>query len=170
MIITPLRTVIAVSITWILTIILIIFPTFNMGKMIFFQPTASCLLDFSLRNGYYSFIFFILALIPMVFLVVCNIWVASIVLKNINAIYNVHSSMGRVGNNINMKAEQDILNKRVSKERHKKQINFFRVFGGLQLSTVITWLPTIIKVILTLGGIDLYRIFRFTAFTHIIIV
>ncbi len=166
--ITPTRTVIAVFIMWVLTIILSTFPTIGIGDMTFSHPVASWGISNSISVDNYSFLVIIFALgfMFLLILVICNAMVAYIVLKNINAIYKTYRSGQGNRGNINMKSELDVMNNRIRKERHKKQIHLFRVFGGLQLSNFLTWFLSAIVYLLVICGIDLYNIpIRFLVFS-----
>ena len=158
--ITPTRTVIAVLVMWGLIIILILFPIFHVGDVVFYRPIASWGLSTSVTIKNYSFLVILLALVFvfLFILVLCNAMVACNVLKNINAIYKTYRPGQGNRGKLNAKSELDVMNDRIRKERHKKQIHLFRVFGGLQLSNFLTWFPFVIVYLLVICGIRLCNI------------
>ena len=170
--ITPTRTVVAVVIMWVLTIILSIFPAYK-RNLIFYQPLASCIVDISLENSDFYFITLLLLLVgaSIVLLIVCNVWVICIVLKNINAIYRTHKSMHTNGHG----DHQDIRNVRKHHRRqlNQRQLHLFRVFGGLLISNLLTWLPTFIFFFLVFANtsynffwVSSHLLFNFQVFLH----
>ena len=107
MLITPTRTVIAACLLWVLTFVLLIFPIAGQGDVIFFKPFLSCTIDFSLKNSYYYLIVFLLVCTGIIMLLIFNIWVICIVLKNIKAIYKDQES-SRKGKNTGKDRSADI--------------------------------------------------------------
>ncbi len=107
-------------------------------QLLFYPPILSCVVD-GQKTGHFVFFLGIIILVcfPLILLVVCNVLVVLIVLKNINAVYKVYKGKSDDPN-------QNKLNESVSKERHKKQLHLFRVFGGILISNLITWLPLLI--------------------------
>ncbi len=118
-------------------------------QLLFYPPILSCVVD-GQKTGHFVFFLGIIILVcfPLILLVVCNVLVVLIVLKNINAVYKVYKGKSDDPN-------QNKLNESVSKERHKKQLHLFRVFGGILVSNLITWLPSMIIILIVFFSDDM---------------
>ena len=88
----------------------------------------------NLKHNWHSTTLIIFASIALAVIVTCNVGVICIAQKNIKAIYGARNSI---------KNDQQ-LTKRLKKERHKKQIHLFRVFGLLIFTNIISWMPKIV--------------------------
>ena len=129
----------AITVAAILSIALGLFPFATPNKYIFLPYYQTC--HFPLRQNWINIsviVFFCLALFTIIF--VCNIWIVYIVQKNIKQVYNLRK--------IPCNGEKSDLcldtYGKIKKERHKKQLHLFYVFGCLLLSTIITGLPHLI--------------------------
>ena len=111
-----------------------------------FQPVfLSC----TVANGItFAIVLIVVGFIPLAVIVVCNVLIIRIVLKNIKIIYAKRNSEEN-----NLTREQ--LYKNIKKIRDKKQLDLFRVFGALLFSNAITWLPYMsVLVALILDGFN----------------
>lgn len=159
-IITPLRTLIAVFLAWVVTVIVTILPIFGVGNLNFFPPLLSCIVDYSsLEEGYFA-ILLVMVCVPLLICIVCNVLVIFIAIKNINAIYKVHNCL--------QEDLQKKINDNIREIRRNKVLHLFRVFGGLLISNAISWLPMIILILYSLIKNDLMAVpASFITFTHI---
>ena len=95
----------------------------------------------NLKRNWYSTMLIIFACIALAVIVTCNVGVICIAQKNIKAIYGARKS-------IKNEYYDQQLRKRLKKERHKKQIHLFRVFGLLIFSNIISWMPKIVIILI----------------------
>ena len=141
------KTVICVAVFWILCIAVSLFPLFGFGDVVFSLSISTCTLRFEgstdLTESINYLIFLVVeSFIPLSVLIITNTWVACIVLKQIRKLY---SNKFTLPNN----QQQQLTWKRLSKERNHKQLQFLKVFGAIFLSNVVTWLPLIVHILVT---------------------
>jgi len=144
--VTPVRTLVVLAFTWLFCTIIAILPVFGFGDIVFFHVFATCTVDFSSENNYYLGILLVAALLPLVIIIVFNVWVIRIVLKNIKVIYKVRKSLSSMRQR---RSHSLSLRKIVRKKKQKKQVNLMRVFGSLLCASLVAWIPTIIVAILS---------------------
>lgn len=138
-IITSTRVLIVLIVMWTVAAVVSILPIVGLGEMVFFPPVLTCTVNYSLKTAYWPIITTTILSLAIVFMMVCNIWVLVIVLKNIRAVYQ---TMKSTSNKKRSKEEKDF-NKQIKKKRHHKELHTIRVFGCLMLSSIITWLPLV---------------------------
>ena len=155
-IITCFRTVLALCLTWIFNALISILPLIGYGNVIFNQYTILCIFDYS-----HDFLIVLLTttLIPMVPILVCNIWLLCIVQKNIKAIYSVRRSPSSAASD----QEEDKFYKAMKKQRHQKELHLVWVFGALMCCNLVTWLPIIINSFLVIVKIDFPIVYSTTS-------
>ena len=140
-IITIPRTLAVIFVKWLLVFaIFIIIPLIRIhDSVIFYRPFAACTLNIS------SIVTFLVTLIviclPLIVLIVLNVWVIYIVQKTIRKVYSFRITANRNDHDVDF-------DKRVKQIRQKKQFHLIKVFGGLILSFLIQWLPMVVLVIL----------------------
>ena len=135
--ITLRRMTAAVIFVWIFCTIISILPIFGLGQIDFTRAFASCTVNFFSVERYYFGVLLVAAIFPLVMLVICNVWVVVIVLKNIKAIYsspNQHQSLKG-------------LKKIMKQKRHKKQLHLMQAFGSLLIASLVSWLPVIVTTL-----------------------
>lgn len=150
-IITFFRVLIFLIVMWILSIILAILPLVGFGHIIFDSLFLSCYYDISgsgspTNKGFAAFIYLVYG-IPVILIVVFNLLVVYMVQKNIRSTYRVRKSFV---NTATMKARGRDVYKEVKKKRFNKQLNLIKVFGGLLLTNLLSWLPSILFGLITL--------------------
>ena len=145
-IITIFRTMLVLALTWIITIVVAILPLVGYGDNIFIPFLLSCSSDSSLVTGDYAVVGLVYGILCFIAIVVFNIWLSCIVMKNIRAVYNVN------GLPATSSSDGDKLYASMKKKRHQKQLHLVRVFGGLLCVSVITWLPVLILTIVQIAG------------------
>ena len=136
--VTPGRTLVVLAFSWLICIITAILPLFGLGNVGLFHSFATCSPDFSASSNYYLGIVFVTGIVPLFVIIVTNVWVVRIVLKNINAIYTVRNSL------LTMEERQShsmSLKNIMKKKRQKKQLNLMRMLGSLLCSNLIAWIP-----------------------------
>ena len=155
-IITCFRTLLVLSLTWIFNALISILPLIGYGNVIFNQYFILCVFDHS-----HNFLIVLLTttLIPMVPILVCNIWLIYIVQKNIKAVYSVKRSSSSAASN----QEEDKFYKAMKKQHHQKELHLVWVFGALMCCNLVTWLPIIIHSFLLIAEIDFPPVFSTVA-------
>lgn len=144
----------AISTIWLVVLIISAIPLFNIGKIndiiVFYRPFAACTLisftnDVEIEVVFIVLIFIIICL-PLIVLIVCNICVIYIVQKTIREVYNAKA------NN-----EDVYFNQKIKQIRQKKQFHLIKVFGGLVISCLISWLPMTILIFLFYSSGNNYK-------------
>ena len=133
-------------IAWIVSICIGIASRLVGFRNINFQPVLlSCSVD---KGIIFAIVLILVGFVPLAVIVICNILIIRIVLKNIKIIYAKRNSEE---NNLT----QEQFCKNIKKIRDKKQLHLFQVFGALLFSNAITWLPYMsVLVALVLVGFD----------------
>ena len=142
--VTPGRTLVVLAFSWLICIVIAILPLFGLGNVGLYHAFATCSPDFSASGSYYLAILLATAIVPLVVIIVTNVWVMRIVLKNIKAIYNVRSSLLTVEER---QSHSLSLKKIMKKKRQKKQLNLMRMLGSLLCANLIAWIPVVIITI-----------------------
>ena len=135
-IMTPLRTLLALGIVWLVSIVVSLLPVFGYGNLIFTPGSLSCTFDFSVEFSYYSLIVGAVSFVPILFIIIFNVWVVVIVQRNIRAVYKVKRSLSVTPN-----GQMDELMEHMRKKCHEKQWHLIKMFGALLCSNMVTWLP-----------------------------
>ena len=146
-IITSFRTLLILVLTWIFSLFLSILPLIGYGDVLFDRYFFECVFDHSLEHNHYIIVLSVAAVIPMVPILVCNIWLSCIVQKNIKAIYSVKKSSA---------SNQDEVKfyNVMKKQRHQKQLHLVWVFGALMCCNLVTWIPLLIYNVLIIMGVN----------------
>jgi hypothetical protein len=140
--VTKWRTVVAIVIAWFIAAVMSALSLSGFGNITYSSQSASCGLDLSLTESFYPILVLVISGVAIIPVVVCNIWVCCIVQRNIRAIYKVRRSE-------NSDATTFEFNRSVKKSRQKKEAHLFKVFGALLSSYAVTWLPTVILVLVS---------------------
>lgn len=139
---------------WLLSIIIssIYFGIYKFG--IFIPAQLSC--SWHITSDEYKFVdisFNIVVLsICLCVHVVCNVWVACIVQKNIRAIYRIRRSL--VGDGEDLESHSRKISKRIKTKRHQKELHLVRVFGFLLGSNIVSWSPFIILLFVAYFNVE----------------
>ena len=135
---TPRRTLAAITVIAMLSVTIGSSSYAVPEAMYFRESSLSCILN----HPKYGYIVLLItaAFIALAVIIFCNIWTIYIVQKNIKAVYKVRKLL----HNRDKESYSQRLSEILSKKCHKKQLHLFRVFGGLLLSNIITWIPTIV--------------------------
>ena len=135
---TPRRTLVAIGVIAMLSFAIGLF-SYVIPEAINFKPSTLCCTPNNL-NPVYIILVITVSCIALTVIIVCNIWVIYIVLKNINMVYKVRRSLCNKEKESYSQSQSGILRKK----SHKKQLHLFRVFGGLLLSNTIALVPIIL--------------------------
>ena len=140
------RAIVIITITWLLSIFQCTFPLFGFGEISFAYSLTSCSVlshgrgKLSIANIYYPVFLISLALIPIIFIIVVNIWIACIVRKQIVMVYRTRRSFG---NRHSLNEYNKELKKKITKKRNEKQLGLIRAFGAILVSNLVAWMPII---------------------------
>ena len=154
-IITSVRVFIALIIMWLVSVVIAILPLVGFGHIIFDSLFLACSDDISGTasdtNLAYAVFINIVYAIPIILLVIFNLLVVYIVQKNIRAIYKYRRS--QVGS-ATRRARSKELHTQFKKKRQNKELRLVRVFGGLLLANLVSWLPVITLGLVTVISRD----------------
>ena len=142
---TSVRVLIILIVMWIFSIVYAILPLVGFGSVVYDEHSLTCVIsisgELSVTNRAYSSLTIILYALPVTAIVIFNSLVIYIVQKNIRAIYKYRRS--RLGDP-DRQAQSNQRHREVNKKRHQKQLHLVRVFGGLMLANLVSWMPSII--------------------------
>ena len=95
-------------------------------------------------------------LVSYVFLLVCNVWVVGIVVRNIRAVYKVEKS----SRSFSQKRRISVLmlNQQMRRHRMRRQLHLMRVFGGLILADTVSWLPLVVLAVFSFFPVEERRV------------
>ena len=136
---TSVRVSIFLIIMWIISIMIAILPVVNFGHIQFDSLFLACVPDLlsgtsSDTNLAFSLFILVVYSIPIVLLIIFNLLVVFIIIKNVRKDQKLRSLQDfRTG-----------INKGQVKAKLLKELYVVRVFGGLLLANLISWLPGII--------------------------
>lgn len=176
-IMTARKSLCCVLVLWFLCITVSLFPIFGFGDVFFGLSVSTCSIRTEeatqvTKNLYYFVFLVVIAIFPLSVLVATNTWVICIVQKQIRSIYyTVKKSLPKDQEQVTAN-----IRRRLNKERNNKQLQLMRVFGAILLSNVLTWLPLIVRIVITaIKGNDefpiwvyvfVYLCISFTAVSH----
>ncbi len=160
-------TAIAMVILWLLNICLSILPLFGYGDIVFQEMVATCTIRFTLAtrlapNYFYVVLVAVVNLVPFSLILISNIWILCIVQKHIRKIYVVKASSENKAEFIqSMKTV-------VSQAKHYSQLQLIKVFGAIFVANVLTWIPIIIRSLLSVGGVNMSEWWHFVVFVSLL--
>ena len=140
-------TVFLVLLIWITLIFLSIFPSvFNIGSMYYDHPTFACLPQYDgssqvTLNIYYGLVLFLVGVIAFIIIVIANAWIIAIARRNIKQIYSVQNDVKK------QLQYSDSVRDVFKNKKNRKQLQLLRVFGLILISNIITWIPSLIRII-----------------------
>lgn len=144
-IVTARKVVCCVLLVWVFCIAISLCPFGGFGDVYFSFSISTCTIRFETvtKNVHYFIFLLVVAFLPLSVLVATNAWVACIVQKQIRKIYyTARKSLPKEQVTMNIR-------KRLNKEQNLKQLQLMRVFGAILLSNIVTWLPMIIRILIT---------------------
>ena len=141
--VTKVRTVITVIVVWLLSIFVALLPLAGFGQIIFSYTLETCLVNLFgetplTRNINYMIFLIALGVIPVIIIVITNIWIVYIARKQIRKVYDLTSR------------EDNRERKQIQKVKNKKQVALLKVFGGILIANFITWTPVIIYSVVSI--------------------
>ena len=151
------NTVVLVLIIWFISIFLAIPPTFGFGQIEFNGRFGSCVPRFTgnnlksnLGNFYYVAYVSLESLFPIITISVCSFWTYWFVNKFLKRNYRRRSFYNRRG------LQGEVQQRQEDSRYHHQQQQLVKVFSALLVSTVISWSPVLIVIIVVaaLGSAD----------------
>lgn len=139
------RTIVAVIIVWILSIILSTPPLFGFGEVRYTYSVASCGLSFSGRDIYFVMLLVLFCIPSILVIVITNVWIICIVRNQILRIYQTRRTISK---DKDRKKENKEMRRKTRKARNKKQVDLIRAFGAILVANIIVWMPIIVQGIL----------------------
>ena len=136
--ITSKRMLLAVFVSWTLCILCSVFEMLLLKEVRFDPLTLVCVWEISKHSFFHIFSLLVLILSYTV-LLICNIWVIVIALKNIRAVYQVQKPSLSVEER---RFSRERINNHIKQMRSRKQLHTTRVFGGIICANSLVWLPT----------------------------
>ena len=138
-IVTIKKTLVAVLLLWMFSILVSIPPLFGFGTIRFSKFTLMCTIAFRgytflAKNTFYLIFLVLASLSPVSILAVTNVWLLHIAQKAIRRNYQ----------NIRRGASITVIREKIEKEYNKKQLNLMRVFFAIFITNIITWLPALV--------------------------
>ena len=147
-IITCCRMMLVICVLWVSLVSVTVIPAVLTQSLRFSPIFLACVIDIN-RSLVSSVVLSTVAVIPILVMMVCNVWVVVIVQKHIRAIYNLRSTSG------DATVHKSEHYKALKKKRSQKQLHLFYVFSALLGSTIVSWGPLIFLVIYLEYGGDL---------------
>lgn len=147
MYITPLRVTLVVATAWVLSLSVALIPLSGFAEYKYSYTTSACILNLIGRNKatYYVGTLLFLNLVPVIVVIVTNIWIACFVRKEIHKVYKVRKSLS---SNEQLRLQKLNIQKAIRRKKNKKQLTLIRVFGAILIASVVVWLPLVIHIIL----------------------
>ena len=123
--------------TWVLSIFIGLPPVFGFGEIRFSNIVGSCTNIFSARTRLgesmnYIIFLVLVALVPFITTLVCNIWLLSIACRTVKLRYAKSVR--------NLNSDQHV--SRMKSKHNQQQIRLAQVFGAIFVVNIMTWLPT----------------------------
>lgn len=141
------RVIIIVIAVWLISILEAVMPLFKFGEVKYAYSMSSCVTTFTGKvvNKYYSVSLVVLNLVPIIVIIVTNIWIACLVKKQIRKVYMTRKTLS---NKLDVIKYNNEIRKKVHKTRNKKQLVLIRAFGAILVTNLIVWTPLVISTLL----------------------
>ncbi len=136
-IVTSKRAAPTVGMIWLISISIAIPPLFNAGEIIYSRAVSHCELDIY-GSIEYTISLVVIALIPLLVMTVCTLWVACIAQTHIRKVYKTKLSFTSASEKQEF---TKTIYKRAKQKKSKLQFHLVRVFGAIITANIITWLP-----------------------------
>ena len=153
--VTTRRTVLCIIVLWVVCLVFSTFPSFGFGDVRFTYSISTCSLkifgETRLTSNINYLIFLVaIAVCPFTVIIVCNAWLLCIVQQHIRRMYAVRKTLPK-------NSEQRSFRNQLRREKNHKQLRLTGVFVAVIGSNVLTWLPLIVRAVLTaVKGNDLF--------------
>ena len=142
--VTAKRMLLTVLVMWCGCALLAIFHLVLLREMRFDPLLLNCIWNTS-NHEYFHILSAFFIILSYLVILVCNVWVVCIVLRNIRTVYKVQKLPSNVRQR---RISREQMNSRMQHTRNRKQLHLMRVFGGIICSNTISWLPLVTLVFL----------------------
>ena len=124
---------------WLLSIAVSVTPLFGFGSIIFSQFVLTCTVAFGgssrlAKNIWYLLLLVLVGMVPIISLIVTNVWVFCIALKSMRKHYKMMNEQKYV----------DDLLRRVKQEKNKRELRLIKTFIVILVTNVVTWIPVLV--------------------------
>ena len=142
--VTVRRTILILLFCWLLSFLLSSLPLFGVGLIDFGDLLAACSVGYDLSAEDPDYVYFLsmiagICVVPMCVLLVSNIWLLCIIRKKISKGY--HRSI------LDASASSS-LTLRIIDENKQKHLRLTQIFGVIFMTSIVTWTPTLVSIIL----------------------
>ncbi len=142
-IVTVKRLIVAVLASWIISIFVVIPPSFEFGDIRYAAAFASCTPSFTsktrLTKSFYYVIFLILeGMIPLGALVIANIFLIGTLRKEAKKRFSISVEHSNSLSEINIRAR---------KQYNEQQLRMVKMFGSIFIANLVTWIPSVLLII-----------------------
>ena len=126
---------------WLLSTAVSVTPLFGFGTLSFGKSALTCTLAFKgysrlAKNTWYLLFLALVGMIPIMTLIVTNVWVFCIALKSTKKHYKT----------MNQQKYVDDLLKRINQEKNKQELRLIKTFIGILVVNVVTWIPALVTL------------------------
>ena len=134
---------VTVAVTWLLSILFVSLHVGLLRNVFMDELLLQCSWDIS-EHPYFHIFSILVIIVSYIFLLVCNVWVVAIVLRNIRSIYKIRKSYkGRAMKRVSLQ----MLSQQMKQTHKKKQLHLMRVFGGIIVANTLSSLPLAILAV-----------------------
>lgn len=131
-----------IATAWLWSIAISITPLFGFGTFHFSRLALTCTVSFIgysrlAKNTSYLILLVTAGLVPVLIMVVTNVWVFCIAQKSIRNHYKLMTQQKYV----------DDLRRRVNKERNQRQLKLIKTFIVVLITNIVTWIPVSVILI-----------------------
>ena len=144
--VTPKRTLIALTTVWIICTVIALPPLFGFGEIVFSYTVSSYVPNFGSSthvapNYYYVLCLTVEAFLPITILFSLYISIICIIRKSIIAKFQRSVIINSADTTQGTQAEDKMTS--IEKEKRSSQLRMVRLFGAIFTANVLTWLPMI---------------------------
>ena len=148
--VTKCRVMTAVVLMWLLAIAEGILPVFGVGEIKYGYTLLACTVRLEgvthvISNRSYGALLLILQVIPIIVIIITNIWIACIARDQIKKIYRTRRSFG---NPKDLQEYNRSIRQHIHKRRNKKQLVLIRTFGAILIANFVVWMPIMVLVVI----------------------
>ena len=154
--VTPKRTIFSAILAWLFSSVQAILPLIGFGEIRYTYSVCFCLVSFidsthGTNNIYYIMLIAILSLVPIITIIVTNIWIMIIVREHFKKLHRIRKSFR---NKRGLKEHLQKIKTEITETKNKKQLAILRVFLTIVCANAITWVPTVILAFMHLKKDD----------------
>ena len=148
-VVTVKRVVVVLVACWVLFILFCLLPVVGLGEIDFGTVVSTCTINFSYYGPNIAYIYFWVfivaaSILPLLILLVTNIWMLCIIRKNVLKEY--HRARENMFDVREGRKELPLQSK--LKQKHRRdQLHLLQIFGALLCASIIIWVPPFISIV-----------------------